>query len=407
MYVPFSKPKKVLTKYYDFFVEMDAPIKFYIYNMTLPDQETMCKDKYCDKEVNDSEKHTFIFETIIQDHLRKYCKTTVTDPENADLFYVPVYFGAYNSHAKRAKIDSVVVPALNEIGPWMQRNGGVDHIFTQMLFSHGKIPITQDVQRTFPSMITIGDILFDYSTQSSREAWRITMMPYLTNNEAYDVPEKEEKRIIPLFFIGQTSISHYDPRARLVRSDLVEEMENMRYAVSIITKRKDKNKSADLFGIYNFMKHSEFCPIPMGDGPTSKRLYDAFNARCIPIILSDEARFPFEGVFANYAGAVIQVPMHETDTVPGVIGMMTEEDRKNIRERIRELTPLLSYDVNGDSKRGDLIWAWKWSHFFKAATIATSKRRYFVSNRYYVPKYLPKASKPEQTFSFDNDDDDL
>ena len=387
---PSKKPNQVFTKHYFYFLSDDPPIKFYVYNISIPDQEAICKNKYCDPNADLKHMHTFIFEKLIIDHLNNDCQTTVDDPSKADLYYVPIYFGAYNLHPKRANIKSVIIPLLKSAGKWYQENGGVDHIFTQMLFSHTKIPITAEVQKSLPAMITIGDIIHDYSLMSPREAWRITLMPYLSNNEAYEEDDYNHfqlERHIPAFFIGQTSISHFDPRARLVREQLAEELKRMRYAISIETERNLKNRSATSFNVYSFMKNTDFCPVPHGDGPASKRLYDAFKARCIPVLMSDEIRFPFENVFADYSGAVLQVPMYEADTIAPIIGMMTDDDKREMKSRIGQLTPLLNISWDGKSKRGDLIWGWKWEQFFKAATIATSKRRGLMKNKYYTPLF--------------------
>jgi hypothetical protein len=36
-----------------------------------------------------------------------------------------------------------------------------------------------------------------------------------------------------------------------------------------------------------------FCPIPVGDSPSSKRMYDVLNAVCIPVVLSDDLVWAF------------------------------------------------------------------------------------------------------------------
>ena len=66
------------------------------------------------------------------------------------------------------------------------------------------------------------------------------------------------------------------------------------------------------------MKNSYFCPVHHGDELVSKQLYDAFKARCIPILTSDEIRLPFENIFADYSVAFFQIPLHESDTLPAV-----------------------------------------------------------------------------------------
>lgn len=41
---------------------------------------------------------------------------------------------------------------------------------------------------------------------------------------------------------------------------------------------------------------SLFCLCPAGDTPSSARLFDAIVSGCIPVIVSDELEFPFEGI---------------------------------------------------------------------------------------------------------------
>jgi hypothetical protein len=44
------------------------------------------------------------------------------------------------------------------------------------------------------------------------------------------------------------------------------------------------------------MRRSLFCLCPAGDTPSSARLFDAIVSGCIPVIVSDELEFPFEGI---------------------------------------------------------------------------------------------------------------
>ena len=43
---------------------------------------------------------------------------------------------------------------------------------------------------------------------------------------------------------------------------------------------------------------STFCPVPIGDSPSSKRMYDVLNFGCIPVILSDDLVW----AYSNYSG---------------------------------------------------------------------------------------------------------
>lgn len=54
------------------------------------------------------------------------------------------------------------------------------------------------------------------------------------------------------------------------------------------------------------MTSSTFCLVPKGDTPTSRRLFDAIVAGCIPIIVSDEIFLPFDG-FLDWGKFAIKV----------------------------------------------------------------------------------------------------
>ena len=383
--------KSTYTKHYFYFRNSQAPIKFYIYNFSLPEQAALCFNNYCDQNANSNVKHTWIFEYLIHRHLLKQ-KTTVNDPEEADLFYVPIYFGAYNAnngvYAKKVQMMNVYSEIMNH-GPYLSRSGGVDHVFTQIYMQHDRR--LQETLKNIPSMVSVGDISYDYSVNSPREAWRLTQVPYSSNYEDYT---NETRRVVSLFFIGQQSLDKGEMKSRILRKELAQNLTRMKNTIAIFTKDKKNEKPATSFNIYNFMKKSQFCPVPSGETPSSKRLYDAFKSRCIPIILSDELRFPFEEVFCDYSGTILQVPMSEVGSLPSIVGMIPDKGKRKIRQRINEMSPLLNLDPNADSHHGDLIWAWKWMHFFKAATVATSKRRTFMQNKYYKPKYQLDSSQP-------------
>jgi hypothetical protein len=47
------------------------------------------------------------------------------------------------------------------------------------------------------------------------------------------------------------------------------------------------------------LKHAQgyrnaiYCPVPVGDSPSSKRMYDAMNMGCVPVILSDDITWAY------------------------------------------------------------------------------------------------------------------
>ena len=150
--------------------------------------------------------------------------------------------------------------------------------------------------------------------------------------------------------------------------------------IIINSKRKDPNITATLFNINNFMLNSEFCPVPQGDGPSSKRFYDSIQTLCIPIILSDEIRFPFEDLFINYKKFILQIPMFNSNFLSFIIGFLNNNKKLIIKKNLIKFRKIINFNENFTSNNGDLIWAWLWSQYFKICLISSNKRRNLLEN---------------------------
>lgn len=66
----------------------------------------------------------------------------------------------------------------------------------------------------------------------------------------------------------------------------------------------------NLDNMHNLMGDSKFCFIPRGKSAWSLRLYEAFFADCIPVLLSDFWELPFEE-FIDYSEIIIRWPMNK------------------------------------------------------------------------------------------------
>lgn len=372
---PEFTPKTTITKHYQYFRNAEAPLKIYLYNTTISDQKDVCKGAYCDPNADFNQKNHFIFEYIIHQNLI-HSKTKVENPEDADLFFVPIYLSAYSIFRKKTSFQSVILPYLADKRYWFDKHGGVDHIFTQIYGINSNV-------KDLPSMLTLGDFAPDSASVSPRELWRYTIVPYSSNYHDFD---NNTRRIFAAFFESHTSAASTSQIAKNLRTDLITEMSQMRNSLAI-AKKVAKDRVIPTFDVDNFMSISDFCPSPSGETANSKRFFDALKLRCIPVLLSDDIHLPFEELFADYSGAVIQIPMRETRALPATIGMMTSKQMKQIRMRMSDISNLLNFSWTYEDHNGDIIWAWKWTQYFKAATIAASKRREPIRNKYYKPKF--------------------
>jgi len=49
-------------------------------------------------------------------------------------------------------------------------------------------------------------------------------------------------------------------------------------------------------GYFAALRHSKFCLAPRGDTPSSRRLYDSVVAGCIPVLIADDMKLPYQSV---------------------------------------------------------------------------------------------------------------
>lgn len=368
------------TKHYNYFVSKMPPLKIYLYNLSLPYQIKIAHHQYV-QAIPGNLAHTTVFEYIVPKTI-EYYKHRVYDPEDADLFYVPLYGAIFNQHREIGDIDKIILPQLREAGPYFDRSDGIDHAWTQMLFSHNNIPITPYHQHHLPSMITLGDLDYNYTVTNSRESLRNSNFPLTSNINQVDIIDSDNTRPITAFFIGQIELSGFDEQATPIRRGMAEEMHRIPHAVIINAKRYDPIHSVYNYNFSRMMLSSEYCIVPHGDGPTTKRLFDTFRTLCIPIVLSDQIRFPFENLFIDYSKVVIQIPAFHPEDIGVAMSLPNKKRRIELRANMLRLSDILAQKFTFKPESGDLMWAWLWVHYFKLATVAASKRRTLLASPY-------------------------
>ncbi|MEW5316478.1 MAG: hypothetical protein WDW38_007850 [Sanguina aurantia] len=217
------------------------------------------------------------------------------DPAEAELFYIPILpvtsFWAQDcdgtNHTQRL---GAVVDFLST-SPHFQRYGGADHFMTSLYW-----------------MDTI--LLRDLSPLVSFRGWRcpekVIPIPYVMNNNIKLLPYSAglwEGKTLDFFYSGShahgtPSRQHLPALKKYVSDKSVIDLHHAR----AFTLRADKYAAS--------ISSSRFCPVPEGDTPTSRRLYDAIAAGCIPVIQESGLRnrqWPFQE-YVNYADFAVVVP---------------------------------------------------------------------------------------------------
>jgi hypothetical protein len=352
------------------FINSLPPLTFYSYstsNFSLP------HDKHNPIPMPTELAHTNAFEKLLYASLMR-SHYTILSPERADLFYIPIYITSEPSPKFRRQ----VIPFIRQQGPWHDRYLGVDHIAVHMVFSINLFSISFHEQRKIPYSLTYPDILWDWVCNFPRWNIRNTIVPYNSNLD----PTLQLPKNLSVFFMGDMRPMFWSSHGPRVRKRMVPYLENITNSLVIRTKRWDRSRTFRVYDFPSLLRRSEFCVVPYGDSPSSKRLYDALRTRCVPIVLSDEIRFPFEVEFVKYENIALQIPMYSPELIEHVMMLANDRWREIIRANMRDVFEILNLNVNAEIVIGQQTWAWLWSEFFKACYVASAKRRHRVVNRY-------------------------
>eukprot|EP01033_Poteriospumella_lacustris_P015687 gene15687-11227_t len=265
------------------------------------------------------------------DFFSQFCGRTY-NPEEADFFYLPIvrdaeYRMAMENRGPRARAPSMTEQALLNIMEknnsemwnsvfqytdkyWHRRQGG-DHLIVMPApvtnlrhessqrgyfhyMSHLHRPIFMGVEysiqfvKDYPICATKKNIVVPYPTTD----------PDLFNGKLLNV--QTERKFLLYYAGGMHGDCIETRRAMMVL------MRNSTKLNGVIPRVRNGLAERE----HGFLA-ATFCPIPIGDSPSSKRMYDVLNFGCIPVVLSDDLVWAFSdqtGGSMNHGDFAIQMP---------------------------------------------------------------------------------------------------
>ncbi|CAM9614595.1 unnamed protein product, partial [Hapterophycus canaliculatus] len=237
----------------------------------------------------------------------------VSDPEEADIFFVPIYpilstkFALAGQRPCRGLTHygrmTTAVDYLVRSSLFFNRFGGADHVIvcawwncrTALNPTHRML-----LRRT---VVGINERIFAWTRWGCGNRRALTV-PYTassvltTSDKIGGLPAPE--RDIPFFFVGTA-------RGRPERINLDVVMNISENSV-ILLGGHGLNWGMNSTEYAEHMSRSRFCFCPRGDTASSRRIFDAFAAGCIPIITeAGVAVLPFVGVGLNYSEIAVVV----------------------------------------------------------------------------------------------------
>lgn len=100
------------------------------------------------------------------------------------------------------------------------------------------------------------------------------------------------------------------------------------------------------------MGRSTFCLVPSGITATTRRLYEALSAGCVPVLLSARFTLPFSRVL-NWSAALINASAVPTSTLPALLRGISQGEIARLRRAGAALSRHVSY-TDGDA--AELTW---------------------------------------------------
>ena len=248
---------------------------------------------------------------------KKFPGCVVTDPNEADLFFVPSYFkcldqlgwvdhfGQDNQSGANQLLNEVLDHVKQK--PFWKKRNGADHV---ILWSWGRypcaIPRWNDGRLGDAIFIQVENFCHDINSlepmMASYSTWKDVMIPGLVDLWRIDEMKSFAKPIghyrdILINFHGRSGITSESYKKAFARTRFVNALKDLP-GVSI---------GGFISNYAEIMGRSRFCLAMRGITPWTIHLYVAMFSGCIPIVISDDLVYPFTDQ-VDFESFVIRFP---------------------------------------------------------------------------------------------------
>lgn len=267
----------------------------------------------------------------------------VMDPEEADLFYVPIFSslslivnpirppGLDKDRTRTLYSDEenqeALVEWLEEQEYW-KRNNGRDHV----IIAQDPNALFKVIDRIKNSILLVSD--FGRLKADQGSLIKDVILPYSHRINTYDGALGVDSRKTLLFFMG----NRYRKEGGKIRDLLFQLLENEEDVVVKHGTQSRENRRAAKRGMHT----SKFCLNPAGDTPSACRLFDSIVSLCVPVIVSDSIELPFEDVI-DYRKIAIFVDSTSALKPGFLVSRLRSVTDERILEFQRELSEVKRY----------------------------------------------------------------
>ncbi|EEF38731.1 catalytic, putative [Ricinus communis] len=281
----------------------------------------------------------------------------VDDPDEADLFYVPVFSSlslivnpvrpagtepGLVQHYSDEEMQEQLVEWLEQQEYW-KRNNGRDHV----IIAGDPNALYRVLDRVKNAILLLSD--FGRVRPDQGSLVKDIIVPYSHRINVYNGDIGVRDRNTLLFFMG----NRYRKDGGKIRDLLFQMLESEEDVVIKHGTQSRENRRAASRGMHT----SKFCLNPAGDTPSACRLFDSIVSLCVPVIVSDSIELPFEDVI-DYTKIAIFV--ETTDSLkPGyLVKLLREVTSERILEYQKELKKVTRY-FEYDNSNGTVNEIWR------------------------------------------------
>jgi len=357
-----------------------APIKIYVYSdkdvgtitkYLIPAKETQAyKSGVCGMKMYGSQVH-------VHEFLMKSNEIRTENPSDADFFFLPGWPKCMLDQAPNGAgvTDEELGKRMNEIIdrlPYIKKSGGRDHVFVwpsgrgPTLYKNWRCKIPNSIFLTPEGFYT--DPYRDLAPYF--DPWKDVVIPGFMDarKDTYlETNKKTSKRTKLASFAGTVPDGNQlkgdekhvkaHPRERLLK--LSKKFPDDLLAISGRTP-----KYAEILG------DSKFCIVPRGLSPWTLRTYETFFAGCVPVIISDSVRLPFQE-FLDWSKISIKWPEAKIDeSLLIYLKSIPDEEIEKIVKRGEKVRCVFAYQA--DATKCNAFSAIMWALSLKDRNVAST-----------------------------------
>lgn len=282
------------------------------------------------------------------------------DPSSAEIFFVPHYSRMCSGLDEGVRWNEIP-EYLRNYGGYFYRYSSVDHFIMHSVPHYGDKPADKAAQTDRAPQIGILDFEWNKYIKKPWTLAKSTVMPFITlKTENHIDTERKYTAFVAMAF------KKLNKQSAVLRKQIKKAMDDLPNSiVSTIYRGNTTNYVLTLDLLPKMMSQSQFCVVPPGDAPSSKRFFDAISNLCIPLLLSDHFTLPYEDTVAQYEKCVVQIPSDKVEELTSIVKSYSEDDIFNMREELAIIRERFTWDYKKPPKEGQGLWTLSWALYDK------------------------------------------